>query len=316
VAVQHGLIRRFAGYEDPALGIRERFLTPVIGGGRTIAVLSEPLGDRASIGWVVCHSFGLEQDNLQSFEAQVARRLAVAGFPVLRFHSQGYGDSELPMEHVRLESHIGDAVEASAFLSDNEGVAQIGLIGARFGGAIAALAADRLDAAAVALLAPVIEGKPFMRSTIKSALVTRLGGGAPLSSGQVDPAARMEREGFVDVHGFPLRKEAYEEICDLDLASRLKRFRGRSLLVQVSRSATSRKDVQRLQRRFLDLGSSCRLEVLSDPDALRFGLPRLRAVDANRKVDSLARLTEALTAIAVSWCAGKADANEGFTISS
>jgi pimeloyl-ACP methyl ester carboxylesterase len=295
-------MERLAGYEDPALGIRERFISPEIGGGRTVAVLAEPLGKRLSMGWVVCHSFGLEQDNLQTFESHFARRLAGAGCPVLRFHSQGYGDSDLPMEHVRLESHIRDATDASALLSDSEGVERVGLIGARFGGAIAALAADRVDAAAIALLAPVVEGNPYMRSMIRSALATELTGETGSRSPGHDPMEAMVREGFMDVHGFPLQRETYEEICQLDVARSLKSFSGQSLLVQVSRSVDPHKDVERLHRKLLELGSLCRVEVLSDPNALRFGLPSLRGSGPSRKVDSLAGLTETLMAIGVSWC--------------
>ena len=113
----------------------------------------------------------------------------------------------------------------------------------------------------------------------------------------------MEREGYADVHGFSIRREVFEEICSLDLLGDLMDFRGRSLVVQVSRSGTPRKDLQRLVQRLTDLGGLSSLEILAHADALRLGLPRLRAVGTSKKEDSLADLTEALTTTSVAWCA-------------
>src|SRR5438105_5545724 len=78
-------------YRDRRIGIEERFLQPVLAGDRTIAVLSTPLDGPRSLGWVICHSFGMEQIHLQPLEVAAARRLAAAGFPSLRFHAPGCG---------------------------------------------------------------------------------------------------------------------------------------------------------------------------------------------------------------------------------
>src|SRR5213593_4081239 len=55
---EYPALRALQSFEHSAIGIRERFLTPVIGGGRTIAVLAEPLGEARSTAWVLCHGFG------------------------------------------------------------------------------------------------------------------------------------------------------------------------------------------------------------------------------------------------------------------
>ena len=41
-----------------------------------------------------CPSFAMEQIHLGRMEVVMARVLAAAGFPVLRYHGQGYGDSQ------------------------------------------------------------------------------------------------------------------------------------------------------------------------------------------------------------------------------
>src|SRR5437867_1508751 len=100
-------------YADRELGIQETFLQPRIGGGRTVGVLSIPLDLPLAGGWVICHSFALEQVYLQSLESALARKLAATGFAVLRFHTQGYGDSELGVEHISLRGHVDQAGEAA-----------------------------------------------------------------------------------------------------------------------------------------------------------------------------------------------------------
>ncbi len=304
MVVEPASIGSFRGYEDRRAGVRERFLTPRLAGGRTVAVVTEPLSDPQPVGWVLCHSFGLEQDNLQAFEAGVARRLAASGFTVLRYHSQGYGDSELPVGSVTIGSHVQGAVDAASLLMETPGVDGVGLIGAKFGGSVALLAADRSPIAAVALLDPIVRGRPYMQASLRSALIADLSGDEKVaSSPREDPMQAMERDGYVDVHGFPLRPDVFEEICELDLTRAVESFAGRSLVLQVSRSPKPRKDVEQLVGRLLTLGGDCRLEVLARDDALRFGLPRFRAVSASTKADLLEDLGQAITATAVSWCA-------------
>src|SRR5439155_5056830 len=112
-----------------------------LGGGSTIAVLSRPLAPAHPIGWVVCHSFGLEQINLDQLDVIVARTLAAAGFTCLRFHAQGYGESEL--REVTLEGHVDGALDAVNLLLREPGVGRVGVMGARFGAVVAARAAER-----------------------------------------------------------------------------------------------------------------------------------------------------------------------------
>ena len=154
-------LERLRYRESSHLGIREEFMRANLGGGNSVAVLSSPLGDRRALGWVICHSFGLEQGDLQSVETPLARQLSANGFPVLRYHGQGYGDSDFPAERVSLQSHLTDALDAAGTLTDKTGVSSVGLIGARFGATVASLIADRLNATALVMWDPVINGRSY-----------------------------------------------------------------------------------------------------------------------------------------------------------
>src|SRR5262249_34932224 len=145
-------------YEDKRTGITEEFLQPTLQGVRTVAVLSRPLGPARPVGWVICHSLALEQVHLARMEVVVARTLAAAGFPVLRYHTRGYGDSD-GGEGVGLGTHLADATEAVELMRRVGGVERIGMLGARFGGTVAALVADRLDLDLLGLWEPVTRGQ-------------------------------------------------------------------------------------------------------------------------------------------------------------
>src|SRR5688572_11635195 len=106
MALDEALLGAHRRFEDPALGYSEEFLQPTLGGRKTVAVLSLPLQSRQPLGWVICHSFGIEQVHLGRLDTMVARALAGAGFPVVRFHGRGYGDSEGSVEEISLSSHL------------------------------------------------------------------------------------------------------------------------------------------------------------------------------------------------------------------
>jgi pimeloyl-ACP methyl ester carboxylesterase len=300
-------LEALAEAEDPGAGIRERFLRPTIGGGSTVAVLATPLERRRPTGWVVCHSFGMEQVNLATHEVPVARALAAAGFPVLRYHGQGYGDSELPASVVGTASHLRDALDAAEVLVDAAGVTEIGFLGARFGGTIAALAADRRGSALVAW-EPVVRGGPYVRSLLTLSVMLQLMHHERDQGEAPDPRAELAERGVVDVQGFPLSQAMHDELADLDLTERLDSFAGRSLIVQISRGAEPKPELERLVTRLRGLGGTSELAVVEDERANTFAEPRYRPIGRGHKADIQAELGQNLVDRTTQWCAHEADA--------
>jgi pimeloyl-ACP methyl ester carboxylesterase len=290
-------------FEDADLGIAERFLTPTIGGGTTVAVLSTPLGAAHDLGWVVCHAFGLDQINLQPFEVPLARELAAAGFPVLRYHAQGFGDSELSIEHVGLASMVECAIQAAALLRDEAGVTALGTFGARLGGTVAAMAGERAGASALALWDPVVRGRTYTtrlaRFSSTSELVTR--GRAQIQAR--NPMDVLRETGAIDVQGVPLPEALFDELSAIELTEAVTRFRGRSLVVQPSRSGQPRSELESFVGHLSELGGEAALEIVTDPLADKLGQPRFVGVDGV-KVDELGSLARSLNDVTLSWCRG------------
>jgi alpha/beta superfamily hydrolase len=259
-------------FEDELAGFSEEFLRPTLGGVRTVAVLTRPLGPVRPVGWVICHSLALEQVHLARLEVVAARALATAGFPVMRYHGRGYGDSQGGVG-IGLATHLADANEAVDLMKDVGGVERIGMLGARFGGAVAALVADHLGLSLLGLWEPVTRGQQFMRDFLRTRLFAELTDhpqpGGP--GGMERIRAEFETQGWADIQGFPLSREAHDEISRLDLAKDVTRFAGASLLVSVSRSGKPSSSSEKLAEHLRSLGGTCQLETVQDRTAPQLG---------------------------------------------
>jgi pimeloyl-ACP methyl ester carboxylesterase len=299
----HSRLMQLRGFEDPSGGIREEFMTPEIAGSQSVAILSTPLADASPMGWVICPSFGLEQTYFQALETPLARQLARDGFPVFRFHGPGYGDSERYSEAISLHSHVRGVEDAVRILIESTRVETVGLVGARFGATVAVLAADTTDASGIALWDPIVNGGTYVRFLSCLSAIGRLLTNGPDRETEIDSVEILERDGVLDVQGFPLRRTVVQEIRSIDLLTDPVQFRGTALILQVSRSAQLTPDLVRLRDQMNVLGATARLEAIADPEAIGFAQPRYKPSSSGKK-DSQASLAKRLIARTASWCSG------------
>lgn len=120
-------------------------------------------------GLVFFPAFGVEDLSTRHSLLCLASRLADAGHPVLRFDLPGTGDALGESGEVSsLEQWIVAGRAAIGTLRNLSGQTQIALLGLRLGGLIASLvaeaeAADCRPAAGLALLAPTLDGRRYLR---------------------------------------------------------------------------------------------------------------------------------------------------------
>jgi hypothetical protein len=293
--------------EDPSAGISERFLTPTFGGVPSVAVLTTPRGPARPLGWVVCHPFGSQQVNLASLETSLCRALASAGFPSLRYHSRGYGDSQAASNEANLVSHLEDAAEAVRLLSSSVDIGAVGLTGSLFGGCVAALVADELATApvpstALVLWEPVVSGRLYMQMLLRFGVMTQLANRTRSRSNAEDPADELRREGVLEVQGFPLTQATFDQVSGVDLRKDLAAFRGTSLVVQISKTGKPRSDLQGLASHLTAIGGTARLDVIEDPNATDFGGHRYKDRGDGTKTDIHGVLSTALVDATLRWC--------------
>jgi pimeloyl-ACP methyl ester carboxylesterase len=299
--VDEALLERHWGFSSPELGISEYSVSLRVGGGWTVGVLSRPLGHEQENGWVIAHSFGPEQMELQMTEVFLARRVAAAGYPVLRFHCQGYGDSEDLDMSLNPSSHVRDTVDAVAAMRAQVG-ANVGLIGARFGAMVSAIVAERLGLSQLILIDPVVSGRRFANEILRARRITAVAGdGSIIPRSAIDPSTEADT---VSVNGFLMTAEMQRELRALELASCLSDFRGRSLVVQVTVKDRMQPALADLVDRLNRLGADAALRVVTDPFAPRFGREHLQVIGPDSSGDLLSDLNRALARELLGWLEG------------
>ena len=306
-------LRRERRYEDPAAGISEEFLERRVGPGRALTLLSAPLAERRAVGWVISPSIGPEHGNLRRLETLIAGHLAAAGFPTLRVRPDLHPDRG-PAGEIDLSARLADAEEAVAVLSEASGVSTVGLVGALSGGMVAALVADRLGLAGLALIEPVSRGKRYIRETIRRQAIAELiastdgaanGGGAEaeVSESSHRPLEELAAEGQTWVRGLRLTSSEYDRIAAVDLARDLAAFSGRSMLVGISPSGSVPTGLEKLRAHLETLGGDVTLEVLEDPLPAPFGEYPFRNAGPIR-IDTRLELDQRLARVTTDWALG------------
>ena len=180
---------------------------------------------------------------------RLAARLAGAGHPVLRFDYRGSGESGGSSAHRRWQ-HLGeDLSSARQLLVQLCGRGGCALLGLRLGGTLALQEVFHGQAAAVAALAPVINGAAQVRQwKMRSKIRTEL----------TDEGGRDAR-GTIDFDGYLVAPEFFDDLSAIDLLKDSRPLPCRGGLIQLSHRTEAAVENQQLLAK---LGSNARLEVL------------------------------------------------------
>jgi hypothetical protein len=116
---------------------------------------------------------------------------------------------------------------------------------------------------------------------------------------------QLATRGWADVKGFPLHRTAHEEIAGVDLSSELLAYRGRTLLISISRTDRPSVNLRKLVERVRAEGMDCSIEVIQDRLAPQFGQFHFQTVDGGRaKVDVQVDLEEEIARRIRAWTGG------------
>jgi hypothetical protein len=293
-------LQAMATFTDPAIGISERFVDVPLQSGSTVGVLSLPLEVHGSTGWVITHSFGPEQPNLSALDVGIARQLAANGSPVLRFHCQGYGDSEHDGYTPSVESHIQDTVDATRALRDLSGVRSMGLIGAKFGGSSALLAGTQVAADHLVLIAPAVRGGRFLRELVRAGAIIELTKTARPGDTE-DAWTVLKGGGSISIRGSVITGDHYRTFDGLDLRT-VHGFAGSVLLVQVSTGTQPRRDMAELAERLEGQGATVTTTIVTDRSAPVFGERHYRPAPGDLLGDIASELHLKISGTVAEWC--------------
>jgi len=190
---------------------------------------------------VFCQPLGREARNAHRSIWLLANRLASSGFAVLRYDHLGTGESlPLPDEVDAWQQWLRGVEKAVEFAQAATNAGTLVLGGVRMGASLAAIAATRVHADALLLLAPVIKGRPWLRELQFATALLR--GHSPGNDAGLG----------LNADGLWLSPQTLESMAKLDL--------GELDSTSPSVFIASRGDATSLQERLSDLGAAIDFE--------------------------------------------------------
>jgi len=193
-----------------------------------------------------------ERKSAYAVLAGLARDLAAAGHPVLRFDFRGSGESGGDVSRRRWAHLAEDLAAAREALLRLSGRSTAALVGLRLGATLVLQEAARLAPSAVVVLAPVLKGSSEVRlwrvrSKMRAELTGAVGrpSGSPNAGDPEDrptnpPGAALDLDGFTVATGF------LDDLARLDLTAGSAPLTAPALIVQVSHRETPAPDYERL----------------------------------------------------------------------
>jgi hypothetical protein len=176
---------------------------------------------------------GVEQLTGYRNEVLLARELAERGIPSLRFHPRGQGDSGGDESALTLRTLRDDVRAMAAELRGRAGVSRVIAVGTRFGAlALGSAIAAGEPIAALALWEPVEKPADYFRGLMRGVLFSQVVQTEGSRRTMEDMTAALERDGRVDVHGYPLYRALMDEASS-ELGALLGSWSGRVLLIQI-----------------------------------------------------------------------------------
>jgi pimeloyl-ACP methyl ester carboxylesterase len=236
---------------------------------RLFGVLHRPTGPALG-GLVICPSIYAEFITGYRTEVVLARTLASRGLAVQRFHYRGVGHSDGETEETTFATMREDALAAAARLLERTGVDGLGFLGMRFGGLVAGSAASEHRGCPLVLVEPTLEARRFFRDAWRAKLIrdVKRGTRAP---GQ-GLAEALEREGTVDALGHSIFRPLFESTADRTLIGELGDGARPTLLVQLGRALSLRRDLEAAAAALRRLGCEVAVEAVAE-DLVGWFLP-------------------------------------------
>jgi uncharacterized protein len=164
---------------------------------------------------VFCNPWGPEYIYAHRSLRQLATRLSLAGFHILRFDYFGTGDSAGELIEGDLEGWEEDIETAIEELTDLTGAKRVVLAGLRLGATLAVSvgARRRKEVDALVLLDPIVSGETYLQDLGLSS-----GGERRVGEGRIP---RPLEGGGHEILGFPVTPKVAQELKSIDLIAQI-----------------------------------------------------------------------------------------------
>jgi exosortase A-associated hydrolase 2 len=218
---------------------------------RLFGVLHAPESSNKGYGFIFCHPFAEEKLWAHRVYVHFARDLCALGYHVLRFDFMGHGDSDGDFRDSDIKSQLSDIKCAKQTLKQNcPELKSFGILGLRLGASLAALAAesdpefDRLI-----LWDPIVDGNKYIQMALRANLTAQMAEHKKIVSNREQLIAGMKQGQPVNLEGYELSYNYFEQTSGINLLNATKKFTGRCFITQIGREG------QPLHRDLLQLQS-------------------------------------------------------------
>jgi len=222
-----------------------------------LAGMLHPAAGEARVGLVFCHAFAEERKSSALTMARLARAVADAGLPVMRFDYWGCGDSDGEFIDATVGGRLADIERAAAELRERSNVDRVCLLGLRLGATLAAAAAAQLDdCAGLVLVEPIADAEAYLGGEMRRKLLRQMITEGRSSGSREEMLAELERDDAVlDMDGFAVRGSTWRELRALGIRGGEVSFAGPVLVCQVHFREALRPDIERVAAAFEQAGA-------------------------------------------------------------
>lgn len=202
-----------------------------VGSARSFYVMVSPERVLSRHRVVITHSF-FEMYMLQHTEIGLLRALARAGVPAIYVQAPGMGESEGDPRRCLCEDRVEAMTMAEAYLRRANDAGRPCFFGARVGGLIATLAAQRYDgAASLCAWDPVLDWADYWK---KVSRLERIAAAIGRKSGFEEPERHLSERGRVTLLGVETTPEQQEDLEAATAAVRLGRISGPGFILALN----------------------------------------------------------------------------------
>lgn len=191
-------------------------------------------GNPGNKGVLICHPLFEEKLHVHRVLVDLARFLSSSGFKVMRFDYFGDGDSAGEFEEATVETRLADIGSALEFFRKEAALEKIVLLGVRFGATLSSLFAEKETSVdGLILWAPVLRGNDYLQQLLRMNLTHQVVVYKKVLHTREQLVRGLDEGKKINVEGYEITRELYHQVSGLNLLSKDKGFKGKTLLVQL-----------------------------------------------------------------------------------
>jgi exosortase A-associated hydrolase 2 len=199
---------------------------------------------RRDTGVLLVHPFMEERQDAHPFLRSLSIALRAKGFASLRPDLYGCGDSEGDWADATVDRWLDDIAAAAAHLRREAGVRHVALLGLRYGAALAAAAAPRAEARALALIAPVLRGREYVMEVLRAYIAAEMVLNKKAGVSREVLMQRLDDGQSVNLFGYDFTPAQRDGMLALDPVAALTAHPTPTLLIDVARTETARESAE------------------------------------------------------------------------